>query len=246
MTRGLANHVAPLADHAGRMDRMYRFTRHVYDASRKYYLLGRDQLLSRIARDMDGGSGVAVCEIGCGTARNLIKLARLNPALRLFGLDAAQSMLDTAAASLKRAGLTDRVTLRRALAEQLDHRRTFDRDHPFNAVFFSYALSMMPTWPAAIDAALANLAPAGRLYIVDFCDQADLPRAFAGLLKRWLALFHVHHRPELLAHLHSLQAAGRIELELTYLYRRYAFCAVIRDGYDPAAQKLQSPASVTR
>ena len=30
------------------MDRMYRWTRHVYDASRKYYLLGRDALIGDI------------------------------------------------------------------------------------------------------------------------------------------------------------------------------------------------------
>ena len=30
------------------MDRMYRWTRHVYDASRKYYLLGRDALIGEL------------------------------------------------------------------------------------------------------------------------------------------------------------------------------------------------------
>jgi len=46
------------------MDRMYRYTRHVYDLSRKYYLFGRDRLL----RKMQIAEGDRVIEVGCGTA----------------------------------------------------------------------------------------------------------------------------------------------------------------------------------
>ena len=55
------------------MDRMYRLTRHVYDVTRRYYLLGRDRLLAKVAT----APGTATLEVGCGTARNLVKLARL-------------------------------------------------------------------------------------------------------------------------------------------------------------------------
>ena len=47
------------------MDRMYRWTRHVYDASRKYYLLGRDHLIQKLKPAKTD----LVCEVGCGTAR---------------------------------------------------------------------------------------------------------------------------------------------------------------------------------
>ena len=50
------------------MDRIYRRQRHVYDVTRKYYLLGRDALIDRLEPPVDG----RVLEIGCGTARNLI------------------------------------------------------------------------------------------------------------------------------------------------------------------------------
>ncbi|MDH4412604.1 MAG: SAM-dependent methyltransferase, partial [Rhizobium sp.] len=33
-------------NHADRMDRMYRYQRHIYDLSRKYYLLGRDHMIA--------------------------------------------------------------------------------------------------------------------------------------------------------------------------------------------------------
>ena len=33
-------------DQAEQMDRMYRYQRHIYDLTRKYYLLGRDRIYS--------------------------------------------------------------------------------------------------------------------------------------------------------------------------------------------------------
>ncbi len=88
-------------------------------------------------------------------------------------------MLDTAAASIARAKVpgtgNEPIRLKQGLAEDLDAAAMFGRSEPFDTVFFSYCLSMVPTWPAAIEAALANLKPGGNLLIVDFWDQADLP-----------------------------------------------------------------------
>ena len=53
-----------------RMDRMYRHQRHIYDLSRKFYLLGRDEALSRLRPAPSDG----VLEIACGTGRNLVRL----------------------------------------------------------------------------------------------------------------------------------------------------------------------------
>ncbi len=58
-------------DQAAAMDRMYRVTRHIYDFTRRYYLLGRDRMLA----DVTTGPETATLEVGCGTARNLIRLA---------------------------------------------------------------------------------------------------------------------------------------------------------------------------
>src|SRR5271154_1908798 len=186
------------------MDRMYRWTRYVYDLTRKYYLLGRDRLL----RDMDLRPGDRVLEIGCGTARNLIRLAQRRPDVHCYGLDVSTEMLATAAAQVKRHGLEARITLRHCFAEQLDHRVTFGLEEPFDAAFFSYSLSMIPPWAQAIEAALANLKPRAAFYVVDFWDQGDWPGWFRRLLQRWLDLFHVHFRPELLEHLRELEARG--------------------------------------
>ncbi|NBT13179.1 MAG: class I SAM-dependent methyltransferase [Planctomycetia bacterium] len=210
------------------MDRMYRFTRHVYDLTRAYYLLGRDRLLEKVAT----GPGSATLEVGCGTARNLIRLAKRPEAGALFGLDASHEMLETAAASIERSGV-DRgqrqpIVLRQGLAEQLDARRMFGRDAPFDTIYFSYCLSMVPTWPGAIEAALANLKPGGEMLIVDFWDQKDLPAWFAAGLKRWLSLFHVHYRPEVHEALTALGASGRAAVTFESVANRYAYIATVR------------------
>ena len=77
---------------AALMDRIYRRQRHVYDFTRKYYLLGRDELVDRLEPPVDG----RVLEIGCGTARNLIAAAGRWPQAQLYGIDISGEMLNTA------------------------------------------------------------------------------------------------------------------------------------------------------
>jgi S-adenosylmethionine-diacylgycerolhomoserine-N-methlytransferase len=206
------------------MDDMYRWTRYVYDFTRKYYLLGRDRLL----RDMVLQPGDTVLEIGCGTARNLIRLAKQRPGLRCYGLDASTEMLATAAARVKSRRLEERITLTHCLAEELDYAKTFGLNAPFDAAFFSYSLSMIPTWPRAIDAALANIKRGGAFHVVDFWDQGGWPRWFRFVLKRWLDLFHVVHRPELLDYLRQLDGKGAGTLTLQSVAGRYAYLATFR------------------
>jgi S-adenosylmethionine-diacylgycerolhomoserine-N-methlytransferase len=212
---------------AAAMDRMYRVTRHIYDVTRRYYLLGRDHMLAQI----DTAPDTATLEVGCGTARNLIALARRPEPGLLCGLDASHEMLETAAASIERhrvpAAGRPQIVLRQGLAEQLDAQRMFGRQEPFDTIFFSYCLSMVPTWPGAIEAALANLRPGGRLMIVDVWDQRALPAVFAGGLKRWLAMFHVHYRPEVHDALANLGRSGRADVSFESVARRYAYIATI-------------------
>ena len=206
------------------MDRMYRRQRYIYDLTRKYYLLGRDRLL----REMEIAPGGHALEIGCGTARNLIRLARLNPQIACYGLDASNEMLITATEKVRSARLESRIVLRQEMAEQLDHAKTFGLAEPFDTAFFSYSLSMIPTWREAIEASLANLKPRATLYVVDFWDQGQWPSWFRSMLKGWLDLFHVHFRPELLEYLQHLAQQGRGTLEVQPVAGRYAYLAKFR------------------
>lgn len=196
------------------MDRMYRHQRHIYDLTRKYYLLGRD----RLVRSLSVSAGDQVCEIGCGTARNLIALARRHPTVLFYGVDASAPMLETARASVMRAGLCDRIHLRHGLAEKLDP-AMFGLTKPFDVVVFAYSLSMIPDWPAAISRAVTCLRPGGSLAIVDFWDQRGLPQWFARALQSWLALFDVHPRADLLG---KIEAERVTDVTVSPIFRGYA------------------------
>jgi S-adenosylmethionine-diacylgycerolhomoserine-N-methlytransferase len=175
-----------------RMDAMYRRQRHIYDLSRKFYLFGRDELLDRLpARDGD-----KVLEIGCGTGRNLVRLARRRPGLALFGVDVSTEMLASSASSLRRAGLADRVRLARAGAEGFDPKAAFGVE-AFDVAYFSYVLSMIPDWRSAVETALRALRPGGTLAVVDFADQTNVAPWRRWILLNWLRLFHVHPRTEI-------------------------------------------------
>lgn len=204
------------------MDAIYRYQRYIYDATRKYYLLGRDRLIDELAPP-PGGS---VLEIACGTGRNLIKGARRYPDARFYGFDISVAMLDTAQRSIARAGLGDRIRLSVGDASGFSGERLFGIG-AFDRVFISYALSMIPPWRAALQQALEALAPGGRLYIVDFGDQQELPRWFRSGLRAWLAQFSVEPRAALEGELDKLAERPGLSVRRTQLYRGYAVYAVV-------------------
>lgn len=208
--------------HAALMDGVYRWQRHIYDATRKYYLLGRDRMIA----GLDVPPGGTVLELGCGTGRNLLLAARRHPDARLFGLDISAAMLETAGATLSRHGLRGRIAIARADATSFDARALFG-ETSFDRVFVSYALSMIPGWEQAIDAALAALAPTGSLHVVDFGQQERLPGWFAAALRAWLARFHVTPRAGLVAEIVArAEAEGRATV-FTPLYGGYAWLIVV-------------------
>jgi S-adenosylmethionine-diacylgycerolhomoserine-N-methlytransferase len=207
--------VSTAGSHGALMDRVYRRQRHVYDFTRKYYLFGRDTLLDRLKLK----PGARVLEVGCGTARNLIRIARKYPGTRLYGLDASAQMLATAQRSLVQAGLASRVKLIEAYAENLSP-GLFGESEPFDAIIFSYSLSMIPEWQQALRAAVAALAKDGMLHIVDFGDLKGLGGLVEALLRSWLGLFHVAPRVALLE---TLQKNPSTATRLTLLPGRYAF-----------------------
>ncbi len=204
-----------MPEHAELMDDVYRYQRYIYDFTRKYYLFGRDRLITGLAL----APGARVIEIGCGTARNLIKIAQAYPTARLYGLDASAEMLVTAHKAVARAGLADRIMLIQAYAEDLTP-ALFGGTEPFDAAVFSYSLSMIPDWKQALKAAEAALAPGGKVHVVDFGDLKGLGRVGERVLRLWLGLFHVAPRDELLTTIEN-RPSGTGQLDL--LPGRYAF-----------------------
>jgi S-adenosylmethionine-diacylgycerolhomoserine-N-methlytransferase len=223
------------AETASLMDAVYRNQRHIYDLTRKYYLLGRDVLIERLSLF----EGARVLELGCGTGRNLIAAAKRYPQANFFGIDISSQMLETARQNVAKAGLSNRIVLAQGDASDPAVTQIFGTG-PFDRVFYSYTLSMIPVWREALAAGAAALAPDGRISVVDFGQQERLPGMFKAILFAWLRGFHVTPRGDMeRALLQVAEQTGR-RLSFTPLYRGYAIYAEIggleRVPYSPATK----------
>ncbi|MBB2685074.1 class I SAM-dependent methyltransferase [Rhizobium sophoriradicis] len=206
-------------EHASLMDGMYRYQRHIYDLTRKYYLLGRDSTI----RNLDVPEGGTLLEVGCGTGRNMAFAHRHFPTAKLFGLDISQEMLISARKTFAtKATIPEfRVADATAFTPREFGVGGFDR------ILISYALSMIPDWERAVDASIAALNPGGQLHIVDFGQQEGLPRWFRSMLQAWLAKFHVTPRPDLREVLEAQAQEHNARLSFETVGGGYAWRAAI-------------------
>ena len=212
-----------------RMNRMYRRQRHIYDGTRRYYLLGRDQLIENLRPD----ACASVLEIGCGTGRNLVQAAQRFPGAKLFGIDVSTEMLTSAIASISRRGLSSRIRVAHGDATGFDPQLLFGVP-AFDHVMVSYSLSMIPAWTRVIESALSHLKPGGRLHIVDFGQQERLPGIARALLLRWLEMFDVTPRDDLARVLSGMANARSADLKFERPFRGYAQYAVLTLRSGPA------------
>jgi S-adenosylmethionine-diacylgycerolhomoserine-N-methlytransferase len=210
------------AEATDRMNRMYRWQRHIYDGTRRYYLLGRDQLIANLKPE----AGAKVLEVGCGTGRNLVLAARRFPEARWFGIDVSTEMLTSAITAIARRGLASRIKVAHGDATAFDPELLFGIPS-FDHVMISYSLSMIPNWKGVLEAAISRLKPGGRLHIVDFGRQERLPGIARALLLRWLQLFDVTPRDDLERVLSAMAAASGAELRFERPFRGYAQYAVL-------------------
>jgi S-adenosylmethionine-diacylgycerolhomoserine-N-methlytransferase len=181
--------------HAERLAAFYGPQAGRYDDFRERLLHGRAELIERLAVP-EGGS---VIELGGGTGRNLLffgdRLARLGS---VEVVDLCRPLLERA--RMRTAGMEN---VRVVEADACSYRPRM----PADAVYFSYALTMIPDWRAAIDNALAMLKPGGMLGVVDFyVSDADPPpglvthpRATRAFWPWWFSRDGVRPSPDHLA-----------------------------------------------
>lgn len=159
------------------VENYYRFHARIYDATRWSFLFGRDTAL-KLACDASPRPA-RILEVGCGTGRNLVRLARLFPQAQITGIDLSNAMLAIAARQAAPYGPRIRL-LSRAYGTATPPPGGYD------LVVCSYALSMFnPGFEAAIAAAHRDLAPGGYFALIDF--HATRFRWFA----RWMGVNHV-------------------------------------------------------
>ncbi len=170
------------------VEKYYRFHSRIYDATRWSFLFGRTAIIKNFA----GAAPRNILEVGCGTGRNLVELARRFPQAQITGVDLSATMLDLA--RRKTAGFGPRVQL-------LHQTYTAPLSDPpgYDLVLFSYALSMFnPGYDTAMAAARSDLVPGGRIAVVDFHDSRF------GVFERWMGVNHVRMNGQLRPLLQSL------------------------------------------
>lgn len=179
MARGAGNG----GSHAERLERFYRPQAGHYDSFREKLLHGRRELVGLL----DPPEGAVVIELGAGTGRNAEHFGeRLLDFSHIELVDLCPSLLGQAR---RRWAQQPRVRIIEADAV------TYRPLQPADCVYFSYSLTMIPQWRAALDNALAMLKPGGLLGVVDF----DLPRGnciadrcACEFWRRWFAHDGVH------------------------------------------------------
>jgi S-adenosylmethionine-diacylgycerolhomoserine-N-methlytransferase len=222
-----------LKNPADRMDRIYRWQRRIYDLTRPLFLPARDELLRGIPVPPAGARGFSILEVGCGTGRNLLWLSRRYPQTRLMGVDVSGEMLKTAQARLAgRPAPPGRgdpprpaIALIAGDAAHIDRLPAVREAAPFDAVFFSYSLSMMPEWKKAVACACGLLGAQGTLHLVDFGDFRGWPSPARRVMRWWLARWGVSGLPDAAAALEEEARRRDGTISLRPIRGGYAFLA---------------------
>ncbi len=185
-----------LTSHAERLQAFYAPQAERYDAFRERLLRGRADLMRKLAP----APGAYVVELGAGTGRNIDYFGdTLGSLARIDLVDLCPALLERA-----HARVAGRPNVRVLHADATLYRP----ERPVDCVYFSYSLTMIPDWRAAITNAVAMLRPGGVLGVVDFQVPAEGRGARAALARtlwrKWFAHDGVLLNPE---HLPALRSA---------------------------------------
>jgi S-adenosylmethionine-diacylgycerolhomoserine-N-methlytransferase len=185
---------------AEQLDAFYGPQAGSYDRFRETLLPGRRDFM----RALPLAPGMSVLDLGAGTGGHWAH-ASLNPGAldALVLVDLCEPLLQVA--SSRFAGEA-RVRCVHADVE------TFEAGRRFDLALFSFSLSMMANWRAALDTATRHLAPGGQLAIIDFYTLgATPPRELSPVSAmdrhfwpRWFRHDGVHLRPDVVPYLLSL------------------------------------------
>lgn len=160
------------ASHAEALSAFYAPQAQHYDRFRERLLRGRQELIERLPLT----DGARIVELGGGTGRNADFFgAKLERVESLTIVDVCAPLLAEARERARRI-----AQLRVVEADAT----TYEPDDPVDLVYFSYALTMIPDWRAAIANAIAMLKPGGVLGVVDF--YVSGPRVGAGFAQHGL------------------------------------------------------------
>ncbi len=146
-------------DHAARLESFYAGQAEIYDEFRRRLLHGREELW----RDLPAPEGGVWVDLGGGTGANLEYLAdRIHRLKKVYVVDLSPSLLEVARRRVAARGWTN------VEAIEADATLFHPAEGSADVVTFSYSLTMIPDWFAAIDNARTMLKPGGHIGVVDF------------------------------------------------------------------------------
>lgn len=188
-------------DHAARMENFYSGQAEAYDDFRKRLLKGRAEMYAAL----DCPPGGTWVEMGGGTGSNLEYISnRINTLGKVYVVDLSPSLLTVARKRAAEKGWTNVETV------EADATLYQPPEAPVDAITFSYSLTMIPDWFAAIENALAMLKPGGKIGVVDFYISRKYPRdglrkhggMTRGFWPLWFANDNVFPSPDHVPFLH--------------------------------------------
>lgn len=180
--------------HQERLEQFYGGQADDYDGFRKRLLSGREALVEA----MPTRNGDVWVEMGGGTGANLEFLGkRITELRRVEVVDLCEPLLEVARRRIAEQQWNNVQTVRADAT-------TYRPGQPVDAVLFSYSLTMIPDWFAALQNAWEMLKPGGHIGVVDFYvsrRHAETPHAQHGWLTRtgwpiWFAMDNVFLSPD--------------------------------------------------
>ena len=171
--------------HAERMESFYGDQAEGYDDFRKRLLKGREELWQQLPKD----EGIWV-DLGGGTGANIENFGdSISKPEKIYVIDLSTSLLKIASDRFAKKGWTNVETV------EADATTYCPPQGYADVVTFSYSLTMIPNWFAAIENAYKILKPGGHIGVADFYISHKWP---AESLKRhrWftrtiLSLIHI-------------------------------------------------------
>jgi S-adenosylmethionine-diacylgycerolhomoserine-N-methlytransferase len=151
--------------HAQRMENFYSGQAQAYDDFRKRLLQGREELYQKVALQLasDRVPHPRWADLGGGTGANLEFLGdRIGGIEKIYVVDLAGSLLKMCQQRAQAKGWKQVTSI------EADATLWTPPEGSVDAVTFSYSLTMIPDWFAAIDNALRILKPGGLVGVVDF------------------------------------------------------------------------------